>query len=748
MIREINSPNAAPGNFTKLSYAPVCVVWALLIGIVVWFADPKASFESNENAKDSFYNLLVQGFRSGQLNLNKSVPAGLANLSDPYDPNLNKPYLKGIVDLSYYKGKLYLYFGVTPALVLFWPYTTLTGHYLPDRVAIIIFLAIGFVTAGGLLLAIWRRYLPGENIWIAAASVFLLSLTISLTVWSNVNEVARTCGFAFTMLALAALWRAMSEPEQEIKWLLLASLVYGLAIGALPSLLFGAVIFLLPAIWVWRTAGEKWPRINVLLAAAAGPMVLIGLGLMLYNDLRFGNPLELGWHYELGDYRLGTAKQFSSHYLSFNIDYYFLEPIRWANHFPFLLGTPTPALPPGYLAQVPAPGGGLLVNYPIILAVLGVPWIWKGRPKKEVYALVRFITAVFLLFLICAVTLCLYFTAGKSYEMNFLPPLLLLVVIGILGLERALASLSLWRWIARGCLCLLLVYSAGFNLLENIESHAVANCFAGNSLLSQGHFDLAITQYQKALALWPDSADARCGLASALLQKGRRDEAIIQYQKTLEIDPDYAEAHLNLGACFLQKGRIDDAIAEYQKAIALNPASAIFHNALGNALAQKGDINNAIVQYQKTIEISPDFAEAYYNLAACLFQLGRLDDALAQYKKAIELQPASADFYNGLGNVLLAKQRVDEAAVQYQKALDLNPAFAEAHYNLGYCLFQQGRVDNAIVEYQKTIALLPNLAQAYQSLGDAYHQKGMETKAKTAYQKANELSGKPVSSKP
>ena len=42
--------------------------------------------------------------------------------------------------------------------------------------------------------------------------------------------------------------------------------------------------------------------------------------------------------------------------------------------------------------------------------------------------------AMSLLFLtICTLTLCLYFTAGKSYEMNFLPPLLLLAVIGILG---------------------------------------------------------------------------------------------------------------------------------------------------------------------------------------------------------------------------------------------------------------------------------------------------------------------------
>ena len=35
------------------------------------------------------------------------------------------------------------------------------------------------------------------------------------------------------------------------------------------------------------------------LLAATGPITCIGLGLMLYNTLRFDNPLEFGMHYQL-----------------------------------------------------------------------------------------------------------------------------------------------------------------------------------------------------------------------------------------------------------------------------------------------------------------------------------------------------------------------------------------------------------------------------------------------------------------
>ncbi|HUE36793.1 MAG TPA: hypothetical protein VMO20_05335, partial [Candidatus Acidoferrum sp.] len=91
-----------------------CVVCALVIGTVAWFGDPLSGLKQSTNARDSFYNLLVQGFRAGQLSLNKPVPPELAKLSNPYNPNANAPYINGLVDLSYYKEKFYLYFGVTP----------------------------------------------------------------------------------------------------------------------------------------------------------------------------------------------------------------------------------------------------------------------------------------------------------------------------------------------------------------------------------------------------------------------------------------------------------------------------------------------------------------------------------------------------------------------------------------------------------------------------------------------------------
>ena len=97
-----------------------CLFWgvsAVVVGLLFLGAEPRLSVLKNTDAKDCYYNLLIQGFREGRLNIKKDVPPGLARLANPYDPAANAPYIPEVGDISYYKGKLYLYFGVAPGFV-------------------------------------------------------------------------------------------------------------------------------------------------------------------------------------------------------------------------------------------------------------------------------------------------------------------------------------------------------------------------------------------------------------------------------------------------------------------------------------------------------------------------------------------------------------------------------------------------------------------------------------------------------
>ncbi|MGP0105213.1 MAG: hypothetical protein ACLPG2_07455, partial [Rhodoblastus sp.] len=207
----------------------------------------------------------------------------------PYDPASNPVYQRPpyrLLDLSYYKGKFYLYWGITPALILFWPYIVLTGHYLFHRQAVAMFCGMGFLVNVGLLCALWRRYFAEVSIVVVAACVLALGLATgipALLSQCDVYEVPIGCGYMLTALALGAIWRALHEPERKGWWLAAASLAYGLAVGARPSLLFGALILLVPVAQAWRERRPIWAA----LMAATIPITLVGLGLMLYNVLRF-----------------------------------------------------------------------------------------------------------------------------------------------------------------------------------------------------------------------------------------------------------------------------------------------------------------------------------------------------------------------------------------------------------------------------------------------------------------------------
>ena len=158
------------------SLAAVCV---LVVGSYAYLAQSGLLELLSPSAADTYYNLLVRGFCAGHLSLQKEVPPGLAQLADPYDSTANAPYRlmpNRLHDLSYYKGRLYLYHGVTPALILFWPFAALTGRYLLHRQAVAIFCAVGFLASTGLLYALWRRYFAEVSAVVVTACAVALGL--------------------------------------------------------------------------------------------------------------------------------------------------------------------------------------------------------------------------------------------------------------------------------------------------------------------------------------------------------------------------------------------------------------------------------------------------------------------------------------------------------------------------------------------------------------------------------------------
>ena len=706
------------------------LVYVLVVVVYAWAAHPGIPLSGRMSAADNYYNLLVQGFRVGQLSLKQQVPPALAQLANPYDPSAYASYREETGDMSYYKGKLYLYFGVSPAVMLFWPYVMLTGHYLLQRDAVVIFCLVGFLASMGLVWALWRRYFADVSIWVVAAGTLALGLAAGVPVMlarSDVYEVSISCGYALAMLTLAAIWKASHEPERRCCWLAAASMAYGLAVGARPDLLFGAVVLLVPVAQARRERGDVAARKRgppmASAAAAVVPIALTGLGLMLYNALRFDSPFEFGIRYQLGGGLSHFTQQFVSlRYLWFNFRVYFLELARWRSRFPFVQDIIMTVSPVGH--EPAERTFGVLTNIPLVWLALAVPLAWRNRSVEAGTALCGFLAAVAVLFGIGALTLGLCCYAAGRYEVEFLPALVLLAVVGILSVEQTLAPTSewgqvgrpVWRRAVRWGWGLLLTFSVAFNVLASVERCAEWHNDLGAMLGRQRRMKKAIGHFEQALRLNPDYAEAHNNLGAALSGQGELQKAIDHYEQAVSIKPDFAEAHSNLGVALMGQNKLQEAIGEYEQALLIRPDYAEVHFNLAVALHGVGRMQEAIGHYEQALHLRPDYAEAHNNLGAALEQTGRVEEAIQHYEQALRVKPDYAEAHNNLGVALAHLGRLPEAIGHWEQALRLKPDDAKAHYGLGFVFERRGQIQEAIEQYEQALHLRPDFVQAHSAL--------------------------------
>jgi tetratricopeptide (TPR) repeat protein len=725
MPREFKAATGAAPKARSRDYAVIGVVCLLVLGVYAWIAKSGWMELGSQNAENTYYNLLVEGFRSNQLNLKREVPSGLAQLANPYDPVANRPYLSGhgsLLDVSYYKGKLYLYFGVTPALVLFWPYAAMTGQWLLHKEAVVIFFGLGFLANMGLLWAVWRRYFPRVRVWVVtgvAVAAGLASFAPAILQRCDVYEVAISCGCGFTMVTLLLLWHALHAARGRAWWLAGASLAYGLAIGARPSLLFGAVILLMPVAWAWRERAEggQRPPVWALLLAAALPMMLIGGGLMLYNTLRFEDPLEFGQRYQLNDNRSGTLEQFDLRYFWYNLQVGFWGPANWSGRFPYVQDIALPSLPAGYaVEQLPF---GILTNVPLVWLALGGLLAWRGRLRETGSGLRWFVVAVGVYFGATALILCLHNSMTLRYELEFLAPLVLLAAVGILGIEGALAEgRAVWQQAARWGWGLLLCVSVWFNFMVMVDRASAAHLHAGLALYQKRHVEKAIVEYERALKLKPDNAGAHTCLGAALLRQGKLTQANKHLREAVRIQPDSDVACANLGVSLFEQGKMHQAIGYLREALRLNPKQEESLEALENALvcegqglAAQGKWDEAIKHYERATRMNADSVPLHNSMGMALLQRGRRPEAVRHFKRAVGLNPHLVPALNALALLAATEtnrsaQDLDEAVRFAERACELTTN-SVANYldTLGMVYAEAGRFKEAVEATGRAAAL-------------------------------------------
>jgi len=184
--------------------------------------------------------------------------------------------------------------------------------------------------------------------------------------------------------------------------------------------------------------------------------------------------------------------------------------------------------------------------------------------------------------------------------------------------------------------------------------------------------------------------------------------ALTQFQAAISLDPDYAEAYAYQSYCrctlhvFAWPGAdttLDPAENFARKAVALDPGSAIAHARLGWVLAYRDRLDETVASFETALTLDPNSAEVHQTYAESMNRAGRPDRALSLIERAFSIDtfvPPSWEFVRGHAHVL--RGDLPAAIDSFTQVLDRVPGFVPARVQLARALHESQRPQDARAE--------------------------------------------------
>lgn len=151
------------------------------------------------------------------------------------------------------------------------------------------------------------------------------------------------------------------------------------------------------------------------------------------------------------------------------------------------------------------------------------------------------------------------------------------------------------------------------------------------------------TLFTHALAVTRYNLTAHFGLGKSLAEQGRNREALAQFEAALALKPDFAEAEGQIGLMLAGQGDLENAVAHYRRAIQSRPDSAGALNNLAWLFSTCPDARyrngaEAVRLAEHACEVT-HFQKAIFigTLAAAYAEAGRFEEAIVAAQKAHDL---------------------------------------------------------------------------------------------------------------
>lgn len=353
-------------NGTKKQFVTTAAVIVLLMGTAWALVHVNPICIASPWPHHKQYQELVEVMAKGHFYLDTEPSNELMNAENPYDTiYLQANGIHYLADYAYYDGKYYVYFGVVPELLLYFPFYMLTGHHLPNYIAVFIFYC-------GFILSVFALYREIIRRWFVHTPYFIYLMTCVLTVLCgnylfviarpDLYDTPIMAANMFTVCGLFCWIKGKYSESSKIKRLcyFFGSLSMALVAGCRPQMLLFSLLAL-PLFWgdikkvifsYSSTAssdsnttpsadpfGQRTAIYKLLpdIFTLCIPYIIIAIGIMYYNAARFGSVFDFGATYSLTSNDM-TRRSFNLHQALLGLWHYFFRPPVISSDFPFLHG--------------------------------------------------------------------------------------------------------------------------------------------------------------------------------------------------------------------------------------------------------------------------------------------------------------------------------------------------------------------------------------------------------------------------
>lgn len=216
----------------------------------------------------------------------------------------------------------------------------------------------------------------------------------------------------------------------------------------------------------------------------------------------------------------------------------------------------------------------------------------------------------------------------------------------------------------------------------------------------RGGLESAMETLTDLLRNHPRHHDVPFGIGVIHAMKGQHKEAITWFDRAIGIYPDSLESHYNKAVAYQKLLDIPNCVRSYQKVVAIGPASdpevakasSFVENMASTIrktegislksylragdrfneafeLMERGDWRGAVKGFRASAALNDRSAPCRGNLGLCLAQLGKKAEALAELDRALEIDP---EYQPALSNRKIAERMTEGQPLENTRYESIN----------------------------------------------------------------------------